>query len=119
MDEWFITFTCNFLNGSNDQIGRMMEGLHTVCGYSTDMTVTANAGDLMASKLKSGMSVKEAYFSYAKQTQSKKSKNTACVFTTKTLANDHIWGYGTVGSDPTPYSKSKSGYIKYSYRCNW
>lgn len=117
--EWFITLTCNFLSGTNDDIGRLMRGLHTVCGFQSQIYLTQDAGKILAQKLKSGVSVKEAYFAYGKETQPGRYKHTAAVFTTTNLTNDRIWGYGSVGSDPTVYYLAKNQYVRYYYRCNW
>lgn len=116
--EWLVTFTCNFCKGSNSEIGRMAKGLHSICGFSTGVVLTSNMGEVMCSKLKSGVSVKEAFFATAHETQPWKdqwSNRTACVFTTSSCANDRIWGYGKVAKDPVPYTKNSSGYVKYSY----
>lgn len=116
--EWLVTFTCNFLNGGLQKIGRLAYGVHSVCGYRTDMTITANAGELFCHKLKSGISVKEAFFAYAKATQRSFDKNVAAVFTTRTYADECIWGYGnTISKDPKPYKESPSDYVMYYYNC--
>lgn len=116
--EWLVTFTCNFCKGSNDEIGRMASGVHSICGFSTGVYLTSNMGEVMCSKLKSGVSVKEAFFATAHETQPWRDQwkdRTACVFTTKSCADDRIWGYGKVAKDPVPYAKNSSGYVKYSY----
>lgn len=116
--EWLVTFTCNFCKGSNDEIGRMASGVHSICGFSTGVVLTSNMGQVMCSKLKSGVSVKEAFFATAHETQPWKdqwSNRTACVFTTNSCADDRIWGYGTVAKDPVSYAKKPSSYVKYSY----
>lgn len=115
--EWLVTFTCNFLHGGLSKVGRIAKGVHSVCGYKTDMTITANSGKVFCSKLKKGISVKEAYFAYANSTQAKLHKNVAAVFTTKKCANDRIWGYGSVAKDPVSYSKDSSNYVCYYYNC--
>lgn len=46
--EWMLAITCNFLNGTMSQFGPIADGVHLVCGYCTDMTVTANAGEWFA-----------------------------------------------------------------------
>ncbi len=115
--EWLVTFTCNFCNGSMNQIGHMAKGLHAICGYSTRSILTSDMGEVMARKLKKGISVKEAFFATAKETQPWYSYGkTACVFTTKKCANDCIWGYGKVADDPKPYSTKPSNYVLYSYK---
>lgn len=116
--EWFVTFTCNFCKASMKELGSMAKGLHALCGYSTGVYLTSDMGAVMTAKLKRGVSVKEAFFATAKETQTWKSKlksRQACVFTTKKCANDRIWGYGSVASDPKDYNKDPSGYVKYCY----
>lgn len=115
--EWFVTFSCNFLNGDMKKVGRLAKGLHAVCGFKTDMTLTKDAGSVFCNKLKAGISVKEAYFAYAKATQAKRNKNVAAVFTTKKCASDRIWGYGSVAKDPKSYSEDPSSYVMYYYNC--
>lgn len=116
--EWFITFTCNFCKGSMSKLGHMAKGLHALCGFSTGAILTSNMGSVISAKLKRGVSVKEAFFATAKETQPWKDKiysRVANVFTTKSCANDRIWGYGNVASDPKAYSADPSKYVKYSY----
>lgn len=116
--EWFITFTCNFCKGSMSQLGHMAKGLHALCGFSTGVCLTSDMGSVISEKLKKGVSVKEAFFATAKETQPWKDKlnsRKACVFTTKDCADDRIWGYGSVASDPKAYSANSSGYVKYTY----
>lgn len=117
--EWFITFTCNFCKGSMSQLGHMAKGLHALCGFSTGVLLTNDMGSVISAKLKRGVSVKEAFFATAKETQpwrdSLTNHRVANVFTTKSCANDRIWGYGTVASDPKAYSKDSSKYVKYAY----
>lgn len=117
--EWLVTFTCNFLYGSLDTIGRAAKDIHAICGFRTDMAITSDAGKIFAQACKQGISVKEAYFRYGKNTQPGYLKNTVAVFTYTNTADDRLWGYGTVGPDPIVYSYSKKGYILYEYRCNW
>ncbi len=117
--EWFITFTCNFCKGSMSQLGHMAKGLHALCGFSTGVILTSDMGTVLSAKLKKGVSVKEAFFATAKETQPWRDKGNpriANVFTTKSCANDRIWGYGNVASDPKPYSSDPTKYVKYAYK---
>lgn len=115
--EWFVTFTCNFLNASMDEIGSMAKGVHCICGMETGVYLYPTQGKIMSDKLKRGISVKEAYFATLEETAifDWGQKQTAAVFTTRSCANDRIWGYGTQGADPESYSNNKSIYIKYRY----
>lgn len=115
--EWFITFTCNFLKGGLSKVGHMAKGIHCICGYQTGVILVPNMGKTMSSKLKNGISVKEAFFATADETQPWTDFNnrTAAVFTTTSCAADRIWGYGSQASDPKPYSQNSSGYVIYQY----
>jgi hypothetical protein len=108
--EWFITFTCNFTNGSMDQIGRLAKGVHQICGYRTDMTVTSNAGERFgywAGRQK--ITVSGAYFTYAWETQNAVDKNIVGIFRAKNNRSDYLWGNGTTYSDPPAYSTTTKG----------
>lgn len=115
--EWLVTFTCNFLASKDlDTIGHMAKGVHAICGFETTVILTTDMGKVFAKKLKKGYSVKESFFATAEETRIwYKSGGTAGVFTTKNNANDCLWGYGKVSSDPARYSSDSSGYILYSY----
>ena len=113
-----VSKTSGSVKASMKELGSMAKGLHALCGYSTGVYLTSDMGAVMTAKLKRGVSVKEAFFATAKETQTWKSKlksRQACVFTTKKCANDRIWGYGSVASDPKDYNKDPSGYVKYCY----
>ena len=73
----------------------------------------------MCNKLKKGISVKEAFFATAQETQpwydGYVTRRAANVFTTKNCENDRIWGYGSVANDPKPYSEDSSKYINCKY----
>ncbi len=115
--EWFVTFTCNFLNGGLSEVGHMAKGIHSICGYQTVILLVPNMGKVMCGKLKKGISVKEAFFATADETQPWKDiyQRTAAVFTTKDCATDRIWGYGSQADDPKPYSEAPGKYIIYKY----
>ena len=113
--EWFVTFTCNFTNGSMDQIGRAATGVHQICGYSTDMTITSNAGDRFsyyAANL--SLPITTAYTNYGWATQNAADVNTITVFRAIQDWNDHLWGFGSVGNDPPWYVNNNSAYEKFS-----
>ncbi|MBU5477662.1 hypothetical protein KQI69_00410 [Eubacterium sp. MSJ-13] len=116
--EWFVTFTCNFLNGGLSSVGHMAKGVHSICGYTTTTLLVSNMGSVMCNKLKKGISVKEAFFATADETQpwSDFHNRQAAVFTTKDCAADRIWGYGSQAEDPKPYSDAPKDYVMYYYR---
>ncbi len=116
--EWFVTFTCNFLKGGLDDVGHLAKGIHCVCGYQTGVILVSNMGKTMSNKLKKGISVKEAFFATADETQPWNDFSTrkAAVFTTTSCAADRIWGYGKQASDPKSYSQDSSDYIIYQYK---
>lgn len=112
--EWFITFTCNFTNGSANQIGRVFKGLHALAGYKTDMTVTSNAGDRFSYwAANQSYPISTAYEKYAWDTQNASDYNSIRVFRATSTWNDHLWGFGSVASDPASYSSNPSGYSTY------
>lgn len=109
--EWFITFTCNFTNGTMDQIGRLASGVHQICGYRTDMTVTSNAGERFgywAGREK--FTVSMSYLMYAWETQNPADLNTVGIFRSKNSASEYLWGNGTTVSDPSSYATNKASY---------
>jgi len=105
--EWFLTYTCNFLN-EYYAIGKIMNGLHMVCGYHSDMTITTNGGSKFAYYAKRGNSVRWSWYNYALDTQP--SGNKAATFYHTSNKDDRLWGYGAVANDPTPFSQDNSGY---------
>lgn len=115
--EWFLTFTCNFLNCNKDDIGRAMNGLHVMCGYKTDMTVTANGGYIFALYASlGGKSVIEAWRMYGVLTQDIQNANKTAAFFHVSCANDHLWGFGDTASDPPAYNdKTKKDYYFVEY----
>lgn len=112
--EWFVTFTCNFTRGTSNEIGRMFNGLHALCGYKTDMYLTSNAAPKFAywaAQQKYPISV--AYEKYAWDTQPAAYANEIRVFRATSTWNDHLWGFGSVAADPVPYSSNPSAYSTY------
>ena len=68
--EWLVTFTCNFLSSKDkDRIGHMARGVHSICGFEDAILLTDDMGEVFIKKLKSGMSVKQAFFETAKETK--------------------------------------------------
>lgn len=68
--EWLVTFTCNFLASKDkDRIGHMSKGVHSICGYMDTIFLTDDMGKVFIKKLKSGMSVKQAFFETSKETR--------------------------------------------------
>lgn len=123
--EWMLAYTCNFLKGPPSNYGSAANGVHLICGYATDMTITANGGSKFASFVKPSASrqpygVRVAWYKYGQQTQSAANKNIARTFGAKTAVNDYLWGYGSVSADPPAYSSATAA--KYAYwdtKLNW
>lgn len=116
--EWLVTFSCNFCKGGLKSVGHLAKGIHSVCGYSTGVILVPTMGKTMVAKLKKGVTVKEAFFATANETQpwnDEVNTRIASVFTAKSCANDCIWGYGKVASDPKSYSVDPSLYVMYQY----
>lgn len=134
--EFLFTFTCNFTNpttahpndsdfpGSEPFDPNMMNGLHIVCGYKTNMTITADAGLLLADYL-TGFStykqrtVREAWRMYGEATQQGAWENTMRIWFADDCKDDYLAGLGDVSSDPEPYSDSPNDYSYVDYDLNW
>ena len=134
--DWLFAFTCNFTNpvrahsdlslypGSEPFDPDMMNGLHAVCGYKTDMTITADSGAYCADYLTGygmvePMTVIQAWRYYGLATQNGSFENTMRIWYADDCRDDYIWGYGDVGPDPEPYSDSPSDYSYVDYKLNW
>ena len=115
---WFLTFTCNFLKSEKDDIGIAMNGLHMLCGYKTNMTVTANGGSTFASyATDSAQPIRIAWKNYGVATQPILTFNKISSFYHNSCGNDHLWGFGVVTDDPSPYSVTTANdYVYYDYR---
>ena len=115
---WFLTFTCNFLKSEKDDIGIAMNGLHMLCGYKTNMTVTANGGSTFASyATDSAQPIRIAWKNYGVATQPILTFNKISSFYHNSCGNDHLWGFGVVADDPSPYSVTTANdYVYYDYR---
>lgn len=116
--EWALMYTCNFLNGTPANFGSAANGVHLICGYRTDMTLTPNGGQLFASYAKpygtrQAYGVRVAWYKYGQATQSGANANVARTFGAKTAVNDYLWGYGAVAADPPAYSSSTAGQYAY------
>jgi len=117
--EWLLTFTCNFLNGTMSQFGPAADGIHLINGYSTDMTITANAGQRFSYWATAPYGVRVAWYKYGYDTQNGAWQNTARTFGASASVNDYLWGYGSVSSDPSPYTTNPSAYTYWDYKLNW
>lgn len=134
--DWLFAFTCNFTNpvkahsdstnypGSEAFSPQMMNGLHVVCGYKTDMTITADSGGYCGDYLTGyGMveplTVVQAWRYYGLATQNGSNNNIMRIWYANSCVNDYIWGYGNVASKPSPYSTSPSSYSYVDYKLNW
>lgn len=116
--EWLLAFTCNFLNGSNTDIGPAFNGLHEMCGFNSGMLVTANGGSRFSYwAADQSKSVWLAWKKYAWDTQQHDSLHIACMFAADSCYTDKIWGEGgPVASDPPDWSTSTDYlYSKYQY----
>ena len=121
--EWALTYTCNFLHGSPSDYGVAANGVHLICGYATDMTITANGGSWFAywatSSSGAAYPVRVAWYKYGQNTQSGADENTARTFGAVASVNDYLWGYGPVSADPPPYGGNESKYAYWSTKLNW
>lgn len=116
--EWALTYTCNFLKGTPADFGSAANGVHLICGYATDMTLTPNGGEIFSEYAKphgtrQAYGVRVAWYKYGQATQSWISRNVARTFGAKTAVNDFLWGYGPVAADPPAYSSSTAGQYAY------
>lgn len=117
--EWLLAFTCNFLNGTMSQFGSIANGLHLANGYSTDMTITSNAGSRFSYWAKRPYGVRVAWYRYGQDTQRAIDENIARTFGANNSYNDYLWGYGSVSSDPPSYASSPSSYGVWDTKLNW
>lgn len=118
--EWLLAFTCNFLNGTKAELGTMMQGLHLANGYATQMYVNAKSGERFAYWAKAPYGVRVAWYRQAYETQpdtlSDGGHIIARTFGHQNNINDYLWGYGSSGSDPAPYSSTSSAsYVVWDY----
>jgi hypothetical protein len=123
--EWALMFTCNFLNGDPSRYGAAANGVHLICGYATDMTITSNGGDVFADYAKpygsrQAYGVRVAWYKYGQLTQKATDYNVARTFGAKTAVNDYLWGYGTASADPPDYgSATADRYAYWDTKLNW
>jgi len=117
--EWILAFTCHFLQGTASNFGRAADGVHLICGYSTDMTVYPNSGSRFAYWAKYPYGVRVAWYRYGKDTQQAIDQNIARTFGANASVNDYLWGYGSVSSDPPFYSNSPGSYGIWDTKLNW
>lgn len=118
--EWLLAFTCRFLEGSKDQLGTMMNGLHLANGYSTKMFVDPGSGSRFAAWANAPYGVRVAWYRQAYETQPN-TLDTGAHIIARTFGhvnnvNDYLWGYGNAGRDPAPYSPANAGsYVFWDY----
>lgn len=118
--EWVLAFTCNFLKGTWAEFGRIANGVHLVCGYATDMTVTANGGERFAYYAKAPYGVRVAWYKYGQATQAGANRNIARTFGADASYNDYLWRYGSVSPDPvTAFGDDSSEYSYWDTRLGW
>lgn len=117
--EWLLTFTCNFLRGSMSDFGKAADGVHLICGYATDMTVTANAGERFAYWAMHPYGVRVAWYKYGYDTQLVQHENIARIFGALASKNDYLHGYGDNSSDPLSYTSDPDSYSYWDYKLNW
>ena len=116
--EWALMYTCNFLKGSPANFGSAANGVHLICGYATDMTLTPNGGQLFSDYARpygsrQAYGVRVAWYKYGQATQSWIGRNVARTFGARTAVNDYLWGYGPVAADPPAYSSGTAGQYAY------
>ena len=106
------------MKSEKDDIGIAMNGLHMLCGYKTNMTVTANGGSTFASyATDSAQPIRIAWKNYGVATQPILTFNKISSFYHNSCGNDHLWGFGVVADDPSPYSVTTANdYVYYDYR---
>lgn len=117
--EWILTFTCNYLRGTPANYGGAMNGVHLICGYMTDMTITADSGSWFAYYAKHPYGVRVAWYKYGQATQYSVWANTARTFGATASRNDYLWGYGSVSADPPYYSRSPDSYSWWDTNLNF
>lgn len=123
--EWMLTYTCNFLVGPPSNYGAAANGVHLICGYASDMTVTSTGGSSFAfyarpTATRQAYGVRVAWYKYGLASQSGANQNIARTFGARASANDYLWGYGQVSADPAPYSSATSAnYTYWDTKLNW
>jgi hypothetical protein len=123
--EWALLYTCNFLNGDPGRYGVAANGIHLICGYATDMTITSNGGEAFADYARpygsrQAYGVRVAWYKYGQLTQKSADYNVARTFGAKTAVNDYLWGYGSVSADPASYSSATADrYAYWDTKLNW
>ena len=106
--EWIILDDCSCLPrnfGWTCWTGAF-QGLHLICGFDTGAHDYCDRGQLFADKLVAGWTVVQAWF-YAAENTEGDGTYAAVAGATSGSDNpyyDHIWGFGSVCSDPYPAS---------------
>jgi hypothetical protein len=104
--EWIILDDCSVLPGNFgwDCWIDAFQGLHLILSFDTSAHDVCSRGEHFANKLVDGWTLKQAWFYACEQTEGA-GTYAAVVGASKagvSTANDHIWGFGSVASDPTP-----------------
>lgn len=101
--EWIAAHSCSVLADSHlsDWAYTVCgdNGAHMMCSHKNTVFAT-NAGGRWAQLMRSGFPVKSAWF--VQHVEKQPSDVIARVIATQATANDHIWGHGSVASDPAP-----------------
>jgi len=104
--DWVVLNTCRFLDGTDVELKQMASGVHLICGYQTDMTVYAAAGEYFADLMDTtGDSVRVAWHQQCQHYQPR--GNTARVFGASQCVMDGVRAGGGpifVSRDPTSSS---------------
>lgn len=103
--EWIILDDCSCLRqGQYSCWYGAFRGLHLICGFDTGAHDSCSRGEHFANKLVAGWTVLQAWLYACEQTEG--ADTFAAVMGAVKGAgdpyNDHIWGFGSVCSDPYP-----------------
>jgi len=117
--EWIILDTCKALRFSDgtrtvfDAWADAFRGLHMICGFHTKCSDVKSRGEKFANYAESGNRIINSWFIASIRTESYK-KYAAVLYATGSenpwlpimfdTYYDHLWGFGSVGIDPYPWS---------------
>ena|GEM_PF-1973032 len=101
--DWVVLNTCRFLKGNDTELKQMASGVHLICGYTTDMTIYAVAGEYFADRLVT-MNIKDAWHKQCWKYQP--SNNTSRVFGATACMYDFIGSTGPILTSRDPGSSS-------------
>lgn len=103
--EWIALHSCsstaepsNFIQGNGPEYG--FNGVHLVCGFYTTALNYAEDGGNFADRLLNGETVKDAWFHAIDETHGS-GRSLRVIGESSNCRYDHIWGEGSVISDPT------------------